>query len=259
MRVRDRSVLLAVGTVAVLSTAACSGSSGSGDSDEATDSIAVAATDTTCDVDADTLAAGTHSFTITNGGSKVTEFYVYAEGDRIMGEVENIAPGVARDLLVELPAGDYQTACKPGMVGDGIRHDLTVTGTSAQLSDDEELSAAVGGYAKYVQTQVSALQEKTQEFADAIKAGDVARAQALYPVARSYYERIEPVAESFGDLDPKIDARENDVEPGDTWTGFHVLERDLWQTGDVSQSGPVADQLVSDIADLATRALDLEL
>jgi iron uptake system component EfeO len=260
MRVRDRRILLlTAGIVAALSTAACGGSGGSGSSDKAADSIAVTATDTSCDVKTDTLQAGTHSFRVTNTGSKVTEFYVYAEGDRIMGEVENIAPGVARDLLVELPAGDYQAACKPGMVGDGIRHDLKVTGTSAQLSDDEELSAAVDGYAAYVQTQVSSLQEKAQEFADAIKAGDIPAAQALYPVARSYYERIEPVAESFGDLDPKIDARENDVEPGDTWTGFHVLERDLWQTGDVSQSGPVADQLVSDIADLATRAQDLEL
>jgi iron uptake system component EfeO len=260
MRVRDRRILLlTAGTVAALSTAACSGSGGSGGSDKAADSIAVTATDTSCDVKTDTLQAGTHSFRVTNTGSKVTEFYVYAEGDRIMGEVENIAPGVARDLLVELPAGDYQAACKPGMVGDGIRHDLKVTGTSAQLSDDEELSAAVDGYATYVQTQISALQEKTQEFVDAIKAGDIPTAQSLYPVARSYYERIEPVAESFGDLDPKIDARENDVEPGDTWTGFHVLERDLWQNGDVSQDGPVADQLMSDVNDLATRAKDLEL
>jgi iron uptake system component EfeO len=260
MRVRDRRILLvAAGTVAALSTAACNGSGTSDGGSEAKDTIAVTATDTACDVSTDTLQAGTHDFKVTNKGSKTTEFYVYAEGDRIMGEVENIAPGVARSLLVELPAGDYQAACKPGMVGDGIRHDLTVTGTSAQLSDDEELSAAVDGYAAYVQTQVSSLQEKAQEFADAIKAGDIPAAQALYPVARSYYERIEPVAESFGDLDPKIDARENDVEPGDTWTGFHVLERDLWQTGDVSRSGPVADQLVSDIADLATRAQDLEL
>src|SRR3954451_6305576 len=260
MRVRDRRILLVTaGTVAALSTAACNGSGSSGSPDKAQDTIAVSATDTTCDVKTDTLKAGTHSFRITNNGSKVTEFYVYAEGDRILGEVENIAPGVARDLLVELPAGDYQAACKPGMVGDGIRHDLTVTGASAQLSDDEELSAAVDSYATYVQTQVGTLQEKTQEFADAIKAGDIAAAQALYPVDRSYFERIEPVAESFGDLDPKIDARENDVEPGDTWTGFHVLERDLWQTGDVSQSGPVADQPVTDIADLATRSQEREL
>jgi iron uptake system component EfeO len=263
MRVRDRRILLlAAGAVAALGTAACSGSGGSDSSDgsgKAQDTIAVSATDTACDVKADTLPAGTHTFRVTNNGSKTTEFYVYAEGDRIMGEVENIAPGVARDLLVELPAGDYQAACKPGMVGDGIRQDFTVTGGSAQLSDDEELSTVVDGYAQYVQTQVGELQEETQEFVDAVKAGDIAQAQSLYPVARSYYERIEPVAESFGDLDPKIDARENDVEPGDTWTGFHVLERDLWQTGDLSQSGPVADQLMSDLDDLATRVQDLDL
>ena len=40
---------------------------------------------------------------------------------------------------------------------------------------------------------------------------NVAKAKALYPAARIPYERIEPVAESFGDLDPRIDARENDV------------------------------------------------
>jgi iron uptake system component EfeO len=256
----QRLALLAVGALAALSAAACSGgSSGSGSTDGADDAIAVAASDKTCDVGTDSLEAGTHRFTVTNSGSEVTEFYVYAEGDRIMGEVENIAPGVARDLVVELPAGDYQIACKPGMVGDGIRHDLTVTGEAAQLSDDDALSAAVTGYAGYVQKQVSALQEKTGEFVDAVKAGDIPAAQALYPVARSYYERVEPVAESFGDLDPKIDARENDVEEGDAWTGFHVLERDLWQTGDVSASGPVADQLRTDVDDLATRVQDLEL
>ncbi len=59
---------------------------------------------------------------MTNKGGKVTEFYVYAEGDRVMGEVENIAPGLSRDLHVELPAGTYETACKPGMIGKGIRN-----------------------------------------------------------------------------------------------------------------------------------------
>ncbi|SDP24452.1 iron uptake system component EfeO [Klenkia soli] len=259
MRAR-RTTLVAAGAAALALLAACGGgtSAGSGDT-EASDDITVAATDTTCDVSTGDLDAGTHQFTVTNSGSSVTEFYVYAEGDRIMGEVENIAPGVARSLVVELPAGDYQTACKPGMVGDGIRNALTVTGESQQLSDDEQLQAAVTDYTRYVGSQVTALQEQTQAFVDAVKAGDVAQAQALYPVARTYYERIEPVAESFGDLDPKIDARENDVEEGDTWTGFHVLERDLWSTGDLSQSGPVADQLMTDVDDLATQVQTLDL
>ncbi|MEI4271709.1 iron uptake system protein EfeO [Klenkia sp. LSe6-5] len=262
MRTRStrRTALVAAGAASLALLAACGGGADAGSGGgEASDDIAVAASDTSCEVDATELEAGTHEFTVTNNGSSITEFYVYAEGDRIMGEVENIAPGVARSLLVELPAGDYQTACKPGMTGDGIRNALTVTGEAEQLSDDEALQAAVTDYTRYVTSQVTALQEQTQAFVAAVQAGDVAQAQALYPETRTYYERIEPVAESFGDLDPKIDARENDVEEGDAWTGFHVLERDLWATGDLSQSGPVADQLLSDVDDLATRVQSLEL
>ncbi|MEU2347724.1 iron uptake system protein EfeO [Modestobacter sp. NPDC049651] len=260
-RKRTAPAVLGVTSLALV-LAACGGtdgSSGGGGGKKASDDIAVAATDSACTVDASELEAGTHKFTVTNTGSKTTEFYVYADGDRIMGEVENIAPGVARPLLVELPAGDYQTACKPGMVGKGIRNDLTVTGETTKLSDDQALSDAVAGYTRYVQSQVTALQDQTRQFADAVKAGDVPKAQALYPVARSYYERIEPVAESFGDLDPEIDARENDVEEGTTWTGFHVLEKTLWTGGDLAAAGPVADELVKDVDALADEVKGIDL
>jgi iron uptake system component EfeO len=259
MRARSRTSLAGLTALAALALAACGGSADSAPSAEGAGAVTVAATDDSCAVATAELDAGVHTFSVTNTGSKVTEFYVYAEGDRVMGEVENIAPGVARDLRVELPAGDYETACKPGMIGDGIRSGLTVTGDAAQLSDDEALAGAVDGYTRYVQSQVTALQERTQEFVDAVKAGDIPAAQALYPVSRAYFERVEPVAESFGDLDPKIDARENDVEEGDTWTGFHVLERDLWETGDIAASGPVADQLMTDVDDLAARVQEIEL
>ena len=36
------------------------------------------------------------------------------------------------------------------------------------------------------------------------------------------------MAESFGDLDPMMDAREADLEPGQKWTGWHLIEKDLW-------------------------------
>jgi len=258
--VRKHSTALALAPIAVLALAGCGGSTGSTTTAaKASDDIAVGATDTACTVGVKQLPAGTHRFTVTNKGSKVTEFEILASGDRIVGEVENIAPGVARNLLVELPAGKYQAACLPGMVGDGIRHPLTVTGASSSSSDDEQLKAAVTSYTSYVQAQVQALQEQTTQFTAAVKAGDVARAQALYPVARTFYERIEPVAESFGDLDPKIDARENDVEPGTAWTGFHVLEKALWTGGDLTAAAPVADQLTTDVADLAARVKHLDL
>jgi iron uptake system component EfeO len=216
--------------------------------------VTVKASDAACEVARNTLDAGTAVFTITNSGNKVTEFYVYAAGDRVMGEVENIAPGLSRELHVELPAGTYETACKPGMIGKGIRAALTVSGSSAPLTDDAALQDATDNYSRYVKSQTGALLVKTQEFVDAVKAKDVAKAKALFPIARTYWERIEPVAEIFGDLDPKIDGREEVVEEGMEFTGFHRIEKDLWTTGDLSKTGPVADQLMVDIKEIVAKA-----
>ncbi|QJY45046.1 iron uptake system protein EfeO [Pseudonocardia broussonetiae] len=222
--------------------------------------ITVAAADDACDVSTTEAPAGTISFDITNGGSKVTEFYLYATGGRIMGEVENIGPGLSRQLIVEVPeGGEYETACKPGMVGDGIRGAFTVTGSAQRSVDtDTRLAEATAGYQRYVNSQVEALVPKTQEFVDAVVAGDVEGAKALFPIARTYWERIEPVAESFGDLDPRIDGRD-DGEPGVEFTGFHRLERDLWQDGLQPDSTAIADMLMDDITELANRVPSVEL
>jgi iron uptake system component EfeO len=252
---RKRLSLAGLAGVTALTLAACgSADTGSGSTEAAADDIAVAASDDACDVATAELDAGVHQFTVTNSGSKITEFYVYAEGDRVMGEVENIAPGVARELRVELPAGDYETACKPGMVGDGIRSALTVSGEAATLSQDETLAQASTDYQRYVQSQTGALLEQTTAFVDAVKAGDIEGAKALFPVARTYWERIEPVAEVFGDLDPRIDGREGDQAEGEDFTGFHRIEKALWETGDVSDMGPYADQLLTDVQEIVTLA-----
>ncbi len=216
--------------------------------------IEVVATDTECRVARADAPAGTSIFKITNSGTKVTEFYVYAAGDRVMGEVENIGPGLSRDFHVELPAGTYETACKPGMIGRGIRAAFTVTGDAPALTEDAKLAAAVESYQRYVRSQTDALLVKAQEFVDAVKAGDKEKAKALFPISRTYWERIEPVAEIFGDLDPKIDGREEVIEEGMEFTGFHAIERDLWVTGDIAESGPMADRLMDDIKEIVALA-----
>src|SRR3954462_1301466 len=259
MSSRDRRPALGTAVLlAALTTAAC-GAKDDGGTAEAADTIAVTAGDDACDVRAAELPAGTHRFEVTNTGSKVTEFYVYGEGDRVMAEAENIAPGLSHDVLAELPAGDYEAVCKPGMVGDGIRNALTVTGKATRLSDDESLARAGKDYQRYVQSQAAALLEQTTAFTTAVKSGDVAGAKALYPRARTYWERIEPVAESFGDLDPLIDAREGDQEPGQDFTGFHRIEKALWQDGDVSGMGPYADQLLTNVQEIVARANEVTL
>jgi iron uptake system component EfeO len=224
--------------------------------------ISVRAADDACEVGASEAAAGTITFSINNAGSKVTEFYLYDTGDRIMGEVENIGPGLTRQLIVEVPdGGSYTTACKPGMVGDGIRAPFTVTG-QAQRSVDQntQLAEATAGYKRYVASQIEALVPRTQEFVDLVKTGQVDQAKALFPIARTYWERIEPVAESFGDIDPKIDGREDDErDPGVQFTGYHRLEKDLWGDGLQPDSPAIADQLMTDINELATRVQTVEL
>jgi iron uptake system component EfeO len=223
--------------------------------------ISVTATDTACTLSATSAATGTVTFAVTNQGSKVNEFYLYATGDRILGEVENITPGLSRELKVELTEpGTLTTACKPGMVGDGIRAPFTVTGTAAPSGQaDAKVATAIAGYQAYVAQQADELVAQTTTFVAAVKAGDVATATSLYPRARLPWERIEPVAESFGDLDPRIDGREDVVQEGVAFTGFHRLEKDLWVDGLKADSAAVADQLMSDVTAIAAKAKTVEL
>ncbi|MCO8275409.1 EfeM/EfeO family lipoprotein [Actinoplanes sp. TRM 88003] len=248
-----RLIALVAATAAAVPLAACGGND-SGSDAASSDKIAVDASDTECRVATAESAAGTTTFTIANKGNKVTEFYVYAPGDRVMGEIENIAPGLSRELIVELAAGTYETACKPGMIGKGIRNAFQVSGSAAPLTEDAKLAQATKDYQRYVKSQTGALIDKTTEFVNAVKAGDIEKSKALFPIARTYWERIEPVAESFGDLDPKIDAREADLEAGQEWTGFHKIEKGLWVAKDVSKSGPTADQLLVDVKTIVDKA-----
>jgi iron uptake system component EfeO len=196
--------------------------------------LTVQSTDTECKLSAPSAPSGTLTFAVTNGGSKVTEFYLYGEdGKRIVGEVENIGPGITRELVLKVEPGNYITACKPGMTGDGIRAPFSVSNSGEDQqgvsgNDVELVEQANQKYREYVEDQTEQLVAMTAEFVAAYKAGKNDEARALYPVARMPWERIETVAESFGDLDPKLDLREADLEPGQKWTGWHRIEKDLW-------------------------------
>ena len=241
-----KSTLAAVGLMSL----AMGGLAACGDDDPAAvRNVSVDASDSSCELSATKLEAGAQTFKVTNNGSKVTEFYVYAEGDRVMGEIENIGPGLSRNLVIDLPKGTYEGACKPGMAGDGIRQAITVTGSAAKkLSDSEELKAAAKSYERYVAAQAKALIDRTEEFVAAVKAGETEKAKTLFPVARTYWERIEPVAEVFGDLDPLTDGREPDAKAeGRDFTGWHRIEKQLWVEGNTKGMGPYADDLLSNI------------
>ncbi|MGI8433158.1 MAG: cupredoxin domain-containing protein [Nocardioidaceae bacterium] len=122
---RPPCVITAV--VALSVTAAIGGCSK--DNGSSAPTYKVDSTDTTCDVEKTDLASGPATFEVSNSGSDVTEVYIYAEGGDftdIVEEAENIGPGTARSLDVDLNPGQYHVTCKPGMTGDGISTLITV-------------------------------------------------------------------------------------------------------------------------------------
>ncbi len=96
-------------------------------SDEGGETVAITASDTACDVAVTSLAKGSHTFEVENAGDVVTEVYVYAPGDKVVTEKENIGPGTRARFTAKLDPGTYEIACKPGQKGSGIRQPLTVT------------------------------------------------------------------------------------------------------------------------------------
>ncbi|WP_448808097.1 iron uptake system protein EfeO [Agromyces bauzanensis] len=206
--------------------------------------IAVDITDDTCDVSVDTAPAGAVTFSLTNHGSDVNEFEILADDKlRIVGEKENVTPGQEVEFVAQLAPGTYYTACKFQQAGAPIGlAEFTVTGEASAVSADEQELAdqAVEQYLDYVRSQVADLVPAVETFAAAYASGDDETARSLFAATRVPYERIEPTAEAFGDLDPKIDFREVDaVADGLEWTGFHRIEKDLWPpaAGDLNSDG----------------------
>ncbi|MEU1593533.1 iron uptake system protein EfeO [Streptomyces sp. NPDC005708] len=256
MRAVRLSVATAAAAAALSVVTGCTQKSAAQDSDHL---IQVTATDSKCEVSKKEFPAGHVELTVENKGAKVTEVYLLFPDDRIVAERENIGPGTKQTVTAEVKAGDYRVACKPGMKGKGIRQDLTATGGAA-AKRNPKLDAAVAAYRAYAQDQADETLPRVETFAKAIKDGDVEAAKKAYAPSRIGWERTEPVAESFGDIDPKVDTRADGLEQGQKWTGWHRLEKALWQDKKIgAEEKTLADQLVTDLKDWQTRVGKAEI
>lgn len=253
-----RPVRLSVVTAAAAVTAltAITGCAEKGDAKGGDGSITVTAKDDACEVSKKEFPAGHVTFAIENKGSKVTEVYLLFPDARIVTERENIGPGTKASITAEIKAGDYEIACKPGMKGEGIRQQVTATGGKA-VKRSPEMDKAVAEFRTYVQQQADETLPKVKVFTDAVRAGDIEAAKKAYADSRIGWERTEPVAESFGDIDPKVDLREDgvaDLKKGEKWTGWHRLEKALWQDKKLGpEEKALADTLDKDLADWVKR------
>lgn len=134
------------------------------------------------------------------------------------------------------------------------------TSTSAANGDglSPELKEEIDRYRTFVIDQCDQFVKATEAFTTAVKAGDLENAKKLYAPTRMYFERIEPIAESLGDFDPWIDAREGDV-PENEWRGFHRLEKALWVAQSTAGQEQVADQLLQDVKQLRVKVESVEI
>lgn len=130
-------------------------------------------------------------------------------------------------------------------------------------STKEQLAQATEVYKKYVEGQVDNLLKDTEKFAETLKAGNLEQAKKDYPLIRMAYERSEPIAESFGELDVNIDFRladyleENKTEEG--WRGFHKIEKIMWEQNTTKGTEELGEQLVKDIKELKAKVSTVEV
>jgi iron uptake system component EfeO len=235
----------------VLFTTACGSSE---DAPAGAKKVSFALTDAGCEPRDAKAPAGPITFEIENAGTtKVTEMEIM-DGETILGEKENLSDGLSGSFSLTLEKGEYTIYC-PG--GDDERGTLTVSG-ELKAQNSPQIEKAIASYRTYLEQNTDELVAKTAPFVAAVEAGDVAKAKSLYAAARIPYEKIEPVAESFGSLDPRIDARENDV-PASEFEGFHRIEKALWEEGTAKGMAPVAEQLQADVEELAQKVKTVEL
>ncbi len=212
-------------------------------------------TDKACEPNELTVAAGKTTFQVENRSQRALEWEIL-NGVIVVAERENILPGFTQPVSAKLDPGVYALTC--GLLSNP-RGKLTVTASADAGPVKPSLTDLIGPMAEYkfyVTQEAAILASETEKFAGAVKAGNLQAAQALYAPTRLHYERIEPIAELFSDLDASIDSRADDHEqkeqdPG--FTGFHRIEYGLFSQQSTTGLTPISDRLVADVQELQKR------
>ena len=228
-------------------------------------SIDVAILDKGCDPAAVTVEPGKSVFKIKNQSQRAVEWEIL-KGVDVVEERENIIPGFTQTLSATLDAGDYQMTC--GLLSNpkGVLKVAAPAGSGAAAKpapiSPMDLVGPLASYKVYVTREVDALVGETKQLTDAVKAGRLDEAKALYAPAHEHYERIEPIAELFNDLDGSMDSRADDFEKKEAdpaFLGFHRVELGLFKEGSTEGLAPAADKLMADTLDLQKRLNDLAI
>ncbi|MGH6859675.1 MAG: iron uptake system protein EfeO [Phyllobacterium sp.] len=225
--------------------------------------ILVTIKDGTCDPNAITVPAGRSTFKIVNKSDRALEWEIL-DGVMVVEERENIVPGFSQTLQAKLKAGDYEITCGLLSSPRGTLH-VTPSAESDAEAARPALVSFVGPLAEFqvfLLTQANSLVKATKSLDDAIKAGDIDKARALYQKACQPYKQIEPMADLFADLHNAIDPiadylEKREQDPG--FTGFHRLEYGLYASGSLDGLAPISAKLLADVTALKDRVRGLRI
>lgn len=213
-----------------------------------------------CEPNALTVPAGRASFRIINRSDRAVEWEIL-DGVLVVEERENIAPGLSQVINANLLPGDYAITC--GLLSNP-RGTLQVTPTAesdAQAKAKPSMVAFIGPLSEfrvYLNSQGSALIKAVSALEQAIAAGDLNQAQALYLPAREAYQRLAPAAQRLAELDNAINARADYFEKREqdpAFSGFHRLEYSLFAQHSLDGLAPIAQRLLSDVTTLKQQLL----
>jgi iron uptake system EfeUOB component EfeO/EfeM len=216
-----------------------------------------------CEPNVITVPAGRPSFEIVNASDRPVEWEIL-DGVIVVEERENIAPGFRQTLTARLAPGDYTITC--GLLSNprGTLH-VTPAETAGARPEAPPLRAFIGPLSEYkvfVAQQGAQMLDATQKLVEAVEAGNLEEARALYEPARLPYKRIEAVAYRLADLKNAIDPLPDYLEKREqdpAFTGFHRIEYGLFSQNDLSALPPTIDKLLADLGALKDRLRALKI
>jgi iron uptake system component EfeO len=248
-------VALVTGTVIIAAGCASSSSKSKTTADSGkTTTVSISLTPQSCAPKPAKVATGDVQFNVTNKNASAVSEAELRTGNlsKILGEQENLTPGLSGGFELTLQPGTYKINC-PGASQEHSTFTVTGKTTGPSWESNTQLATAVKGYTTYVNQQTADLVSSSQTFCQAVSAGNLNQAKLLYPKTRVYYERIEPVAEIWGTLDTEIDGRwENPVTVASQFTGFHKLEQLMWSDSTLKGAPALCSGLVKHEQQLLT-------
>lgn len=156
----------------------------------------------------------------------------------------------SKTLMAILVATSVLAAC-------GQKEEDTVE-QPEQQEVEIEVAIEADKFKEFVSSQMDDFVTDTQLLASLVKEGKLEEAQKLYPLVTMYYERMQPIASNFEELDVAVNGvitkgKENEV------TGFQRLAYGLFTEKQTSGYEEIASNLASDVKALQEALATLDV